>query len=664
MKIGIGIDTGGTYTDAVAYDLEARRILGTAKALTTRENLSEGILQALDALPAHALQQAELVSLSTTLATNACVEDRLGRTRLIFLGGDPRILTRYGREYGLPPAEEILVQESHTSFTGAVEQEVDWELFRRQISRGFADLDGVGIVEQNAMKNGAVVEKQAREIFQAQYAVPVVCGHELFSALNCLQRASSTLLNAGLLRVIDEFMAAIRTAMEQRGIRASVAVVRSDGTLMSGAFAAARPVETLLCGPAASVLGGCALSGETDCVVVDMGGTTTDLALLEHGAPVTELDGVRIGRWKTYVDGLYVKTFGLGGDSAIHYHDGAVRLEAYRVIPLCVAAQRYPSILRNLQALAESGVRHTRFLHEHVLLMREIGGSSRYSEGERRLCQALRDGPLCLRDAAEAAGEDVYTLNLRQLLQDGVVQLCGLTPTDIMHLRGDFTAYEAKASLWGARYVAHNLDLSTEALADQIYREIKRRIYRGIVELLLERQDPHCRRHGVSEDAARLIEAGFAQAAGAPEQAVRLNFSTRFALLGIGAPIHIFLPDVAAMLGTRAVIPEHAEVANALGAIVGDITAEETVEIRPDTALGGYIVYAPGGNRRFSEQEDAEAFARTEAEAAARAEALRRGAQEPVSVDSEIRRDLFTGRGSEVFLGAGAVARATGCFHL
>lgn len=82
-----------------------------------------------------------------------------------------------------------------------------------------------------------------------------------------------------------------------------------------------------------------------------------------------------------------------------------------------------------------------------------------------------------------------------------------------MHLRGDFTAYEAKASLWGARYVAHNLDLSTEALADQVYREIKRRIYRGIVELLLERQDPHCRRHGVGEDAARLIEAGFAQAA-------------------------------------------------------------------------------------------------------------------------------------------------------
>ena len=92
MKIGIGIDTGGTYTDAVVYDFEARKILGAAKALTTREDLCLGITEALDGLPAELLSRASILSLSTTLATNACVEDKGGCARLVFFGGDRRVL--------------------------------------------------------------------------------------------------------------------------------------------------------------------------------------------------------------------------------------------------------------------------------------------------------------------------------------------------------------------------------------------------------------------------------------------------------------------------------------------------------------------------------------------------------------------------------------------
>ena len=100
MKIAIGVDTGGTYTDAVLYDFDEKKILAGAKALTTKEDLCIGIANALDALPQELFARVRMVSLSTTLATNACVENKGGNAKLIFFGGDKVILDRYGAQYG------------------------------------------------------------------------------------------------------------------------------------------------------------------------------------------------------------------------------------------------------------------------------------------------------------------------------------------------------------------------------------------------------------------------------------------------------------------------------------------------------------------------------------------------------------------------------------
>ena len=270
MNIGIGIDTGGTYTDAVVYDFDTDTILGTAKALTTPNALSRGILEALDALPQEPVKAAQVIALSTTLATNACVQDRGGRAKLIFLGGSRKVIDKYGAEYGLPPSGEMLIQDSNTTFSGGMAGDMDWDAFRAAVQEGFNDLDGVGIVEANAVRNSAVIEKKARELFLDAHDLPVVCGHELFNELNCLQRGASALLNARLVPVIRSFLTAIKTALNSRGINATVVIVRSDGGLMSEEFAHIRPVETLLCGPAASVLGSARLTGEANCIVVDM----------------------------------------------------------------------------------------------------------------------------------------------------------------------------------------------------------------------------------------------------------------------------------------------------------------------------------------------------------------------------------------------------------
>lgn len=670
MKLGIGIDTGGTYTDAVIYDFEKKEILGSAKSLTTKEDLVIGILGALDALPRELARQAEMISLSTTLATNACVEDKGGRAKLIFFGGDRDVIDKCGGQYGLPPADEIYIyndSKDAQAAAGAVKNgkktvvEPDWEAFDRELEGKFCHLDGVGIIEINSRQDGAALEKKAKEIFQKKYDVPVVCGHELFSELNSLQRGASTLLNAGLFPVIREFLDAVKKALAAREIQAPVLViVRSDGSLMSEEFASMHPVETLLCGPAASAVGCAHLTDNPNSIMVDMGGTTTDIALLRDGIPVQVTEGVSIGKWKTFVNGLYIKTLGLGGDSAVHYHEKELILEDYRVVPLCVAAQRYPSVAENLRAILPR--KHTRYLYEHYLLIRDISDNPVYTDREKAFCNALKDNPLPVMEAARAVGEEIYTLNVDRLLKDGVVQLCGLTPTDVMHIKGDFDQYDKEASLLGAKFAACNLEVTVEELCDMVYEEIKRKLYLNIVEALLENKYPHYMKNGISPEVERFICENYA-AAGEDAGMLSAMLQTNFSLVGAGGPIRIFLEDVAKRLGTHAVIPDNYQVANALGAIMGSISAACTVEIRQEMKVEGdgrFLVLGSENEEGFETLEEAREFAFSEAEAGARAAARERGAMEKLSVTVKAEDNQAFARTGAVYLGTTVTAQAVG----
>lgn len=665
MKIGIGIDTGGTYTDAVVYDFENRKILGHAKSLTTRHDLTEGILGAIDALPAELLGQADLISLSTTLATNACVEDKGGRAKLIFFGGDPDTIDRYGAEYGLPPSRDICIRELCSDFSGTTRHTPDWDDFERRIAADdFAHLDGVGIIEMNAMRSGAAGEKHAKEIFRNKYDIPVVCGHELFSELNSLQRGATTLLNARLFPVIGEFLRAVKSALSARNIQAkNIVIVRSDGTLMNEEFAALHPVETMLCGPAASTVACAHLTDNPHSLVVDMGGTTTDISLIRDGIPVSVTDGVSIGKWRTFVNGMYVKTIGLGGDSAIHFTGRNLTLEEYRVIPLCIAASRYPSVREQLKSIQPQP--DTRYIYEHCMLVRPDFDETAYSAEERKLCNALRTGPLSLTHAAAAVGKDIYSFDARRLIKDGVIQMCGLTPTDIMHIKGDFTDYDAEASRLGAAFVAYNLGISVPELCDAVYDAIKRKLYCNLVEVLLENRYPHYKKEGFSRDVLRFIADAYEDAKQSTHNPLlSLPFRTEYTIVGSGAPIAIFLDDVAKMLGTRALIPAHHEVANALGAIMSNVDAVCSVRIAPNIgaihAADSYIVYGITDNKFFETVDEAVEFAQREAEKGAKAEALRRGARGTLSVTSEVHKHGTQMRDGNIDVEIFVTAHATG----
>jgi len=664
MKIGIGIDTGGTYTDAVVYDFEKSEILYGAKELTTKDDLSIGIGNVLDGLPIDIVKKAELISLSTTLATNACIENKGGRAKLVFIGVDKRTVEEVGKEYGLPNVEDIFFLDSKIQTSGEIVEEPNFSLLEQYCDKIEAEADGIGVVQIYAMHNNAVLEKKAKSIITSKLKSQVICGHELFSDLNSIKRGSSALLNARLIPIIKEFLESIKSALKERNISVPVVIVRSDGTLMSENFTSVRPIETLLCGPAASVMGGLKLTGEKDSVVVDMGGTTTDIAIIKNGIPIKAKDGISVGNWKTFVKGLYIDTFGLGGDSALRCKNNKLVLGTNRIIPISILASKYPSVTQKLKELVENEKIINDNLHEFFVLAKNTHNNSKYNEFERAFIKVLSNGPLIISEAAKAVNRDRYTLKVDRLEKEGVVIRCGLTPTDIMHIKGDFNKYNVEAAGLAAKYVANCLELDLETLCNTVYNEVKRKLYCNISRILLEDSNSYYRTKGLGETLELFINESFDKANELKgSKFINLSITTSASLVGIGGPIHVFLPEVAKLLGTKCVIPKYAEVANALGAVVGNISASHTIEIKPDyspSGIDGYFIYGKDENSYVKELEDAIVLAKVEAENLAIEEAKMRGAIGKISVSTEVLTHDSNANDGIVYLGTNIVSTAVG----
>ena len=242
MKIGIGIDTGGTCTDAVVYDFKNQKILAFSKTHTTKDDYSRGIGRALDKLPRELVDKAEVIALSTTLATNACVENKGGRAKLVMFGIDRSTVCKVGSEYGLSIDDSICFIDSKTKPSGKIVKEPDWGNFKDKIQERFSECEALGLVEMYANKSGAWFEKNAKELIEEALGIPAICGHKLFTENNIVKRGASAYLNARLIPVIENFLKAVKKALNEREIKAPFVIVRSDGSLMTKNFTFKRPV--------------------------------------------------------------------------------------------------------------------------------------------------------------------------------------------------------------------------------------------------------------------------------------------------------------------------------------------------------------------------------------------------------------------------------------
>ncbi|MGI6199865.1 MAG: hydantoinase/oxoprolinase N-terminal domain-containing protein [Christensenellales bacterium] len=621
--LGLGIDTGGTYTDAVLFDLSRREPVAWAKSLTTREDLSLGIRGALSALPTERLGQVELVSLSTTLATNACVENQGGRAGLILIGYNPALVAQLASGYGLDLVGRVChVPGSHTQ-RGELAQPLDEGALRAAFERLGGQVDAIGVCEYWGVRNPAI-EQRAMALMSQWSDLPLVAAHELTGEINSIKRAVTCALNARLIPLLRRLLDSVAASLAELGVDAPLMVVRGDGTLMSQDFARMHPVETLLSGPAASAAGGRLLARAADALVIDMGGTTTDLAMMTGGRVRMAEDGVRIGPWRTGTRAADVDTCGLGGDSHITF-DAHERLTIGpgRALPLCQLAARHPQVLPVLEGIRERRRYHSLSLGEFFLLVRRPDPSWGAGDEERALLDALADGPLDVITLAERAGQRPFFLKLERLLGEGYVLRSALTLTDLWHVTGQFIAFDRRAARLGLDILADRLEVPAEALMAAIADGALRRLYDQVTDHLLRRALPQKALPLLEQPGfARLMDLAYTGRNGP----ITLHAVTPLTLVGIGAPAAQLVPQAAERLGAACVVPPAHEVAGAVGAITGGVVGTACVVIRPVyTAQGveGYTCHSGQDQRAFEDYPAALAWAeqaaRTEAEAAAKA---------------------------------------------
>ena len=665
MSLIIGIDTGGTYTDAVIYDKLSGKVMARGKSPTTHDDLSRGIGGALDTLPRDLLLKAETVALSTTLATNACVEGKGGRARLLMMGTSRRTLewVEADKKYGLDYDAVVCVPDRGKA-DGMTDASPDWDAIMTANDEFFRKADAISVVELNAIRNGGAYENAAGEALSERYRVPFVKANDLVNGLNIMERGATALLNARLIPVVDEFVRAVGEALAVRGLDVRRVIVRSDGTLMAEKLAMSHPVETILSGPAASVCGCRALTDVSDALIVDMGGTTTDISILRGGSARMS-EGINIGGWRTQIQGVFIDTIALGGDTRVKLVNREPVLDTRRVEPLCAAAARWPVIKEELKNLVKSKRIHGLPLHEFLYLVRTPENLDKYTDTEKHIIGVLSDGPKII-----GGGElDSYRPDSARLESEGVVMRAGLTPTDIMHIRGDFSAFDAEASRLAARFVLQNMpDMDDnpedlDRLCGRIYGLVKKRLFENVVRVFLEATYPDVFGKGPDDQMKAFIERKWEKRGKFFEPGFfDLKLGAEASLVGVGAPIHIFLPEVAEALGVRCVIPENSAVANAIGAAAAEITSRVSVEIRSaldDNGVLIYTVHARDAAMRFEKYGEALEAAKEAAGRLAEAEAKDRGAGEDIAVELNVENHSALDRGgAEIDLGTTVTAVA------
>ena len=307
----IGIDVGGTTTDAVL--IRNGEVYSTAKVSTEPGDLLSSLLEALDAISKDIPpEQLERVVFSTTVITNLIAEGKTDRVALLLIPGP-----------GINPASytfpDSFYLKGAMDYRGREIQPLDEAELRK----------AVGLIRELGFSRAAVVSKfgqrnpshelRIEEIFREMYpGCKLELGHKVSGKLNFPRRIATAMLASATRESYQEFVEKIRKALEERNIRAPVYILKADGGTLPVEKSIEFPVETIFSGPAASTIGALALTpeGETS-VVADIGGTTTDLALILSGEPLLASKGAKLGGFLTHVRAFAVRSIAVGGDSVV-----------------------------------------------------------------------------------------------------------------------------------------------------------------------------------------------------------------------------------------------------------------------------------------------------------------------------------------------------------
>lgn len=652
MRLGLGIDTGGTYTDSVIIDFESGKIITKAKALTTRYDLSVGIANSIDNLGDFDPSDIKLVSASTTLATNSIVEGKGARACLIGIGYDKDTLYNYGLKDSFPIKVVKLVNGGH-DIQGHEIHPLDVEALKSVILETKDVVDAYGVSAYGGVRNPAH-EIKTKEMIKELAGLPTICGHDLTSNLNSIRRAITVAFNARLVPVIRELLTSIKDVLHKRGIEAPLMVVKGDGHIVSDELAMERPVETVLSGPAASITGGSYLSGVDTGIVVDMGGTTTDIAVIRNGIPNVKIDGAIVGGWRTSIRAADIQTSGLGGDSHITLErSGEANISPQRVIPISLASSHHPEMIDELRQLAQR--EWTSYLVGPTDFLIRMKNSDHYimNEHERSIYNVLDNKPVS--SYALALKLDLLhpaLLNTAGLEEHGIIGRIGFTPTDLLHAEGTYSVWNIESAQIATEIYARHSDMKYDDFISFVKGKVIDKLSKEILNKIIS-DETNDSVNFDSKVCSLLINKILGKTI---LSELDIKTSLKMPIIAIGAPVSAYFPSVASQLGGELIVPEHAEVANAIGAITGSIIEAVDILIDPIYSAAGlecYTVHTPEEKVDFPDLTSAVNYAEKTAKRLALERAIRAGAGKQVDVKIQRNDESATpaeGFGSASFL--------------
>ena len=637
VDYGLGFDTGGTYTDAVIIDLSSNKIVCSAKSLTTRNDLSLGIAGAISTFDRNLMKDVRMVSLSSTLATNSIVEGKGCRVGLIAAGRE--------FDHSIPVDEYICISGGH-DLSGKEKDTLDEQSARDFMRSVKGKIDGLAITCYLSVRNPSH-ENRLAEIAKEELDIPIVCGHQLSSSLGFNERTVTCVMNARLIPIIKDLMTSVKKVMKEVGIDAPLMIVKGDGSIMGEAVALERPIETILSGPAASLIGAKTLTGAKDAIVMDMGGTTTDVGILRNGTPRLEKEGAVIGGRRTRVLAAEIATSGIGGDSRILVNGGQLSLASLRVVPLCIAASKYPCLLEKLKKVANMPARFTPGCLDEKKVMQEIEYFIKLkdiegiylTEDDNRFLAAIEKEPKSLTEAGDELGIHPYSININKMEEVGMIQRIGLTPTDILHGEGTYVEFNREASLYGIRHQAGKMKLSDEEFIKLAKQAVIDKIAKELLKKLMFEETGQMYTDKIGND---LMDKAITGKMG-------LDFGCRIKLnkpiIGIGAPVSAYFPQVAEKFDTKLLLSEYSHVGNAVGAITGNIVESIDIVIKPKKGEGGSddprcTIFASFGTFEYDSYKAALAFAEEKARDIMSEAAVKAGADK-IEIKTDLQEKKF-----------------------
>ena len=323
----LGLDVGGTFTDAVIID--GHRVVATAKRRTTKDNLMNGIGEALDAvLEGYDTSNIEQVTLSTTVVTNTIVEEKEQVVDLYVITGPGRNVD------DIFPVEPIYLQ-GYTDHRGIVVERTPADAVRgiANMVQTRSGTDLAAVSAKFGVRNPQEELSITEELKNTYHAISN--GSLLSGSLNFPRRTISAYFNSAVTPVFTVFKKNVEDALSARNIVAPLHILKADGGSLPVEHMVSRPVETAFTGPAATVLGLSALGviGNQHTVALDIGGTTTDISLWKHGRPLMTKNGVSIREYPSAVRSFAVTSVGIGGESVVRLKNGNLTVGPERVGP-------------------------------------------------------------------------------------------------------------------------------------------------------------------------------------------------------------------------------------------------------------------------------------------------------------------------------------------